>query len=76
MALTKVTFSMIDGPTINVKDYGIVPSAADNLAALNALIASAPVGATLLFPPGTYNVSYYVAVLRSNIRLLGGKCSK
>jgi hypothetical protein len=72
MALTKVTFSMIDGPTINVKDYGIVPSAADNLAALNALIASAPVGATLLFPPGTYNVSYYVAVLRSNIRLLGG----
>jgi hypothetical protein len=72
MALTKVTFSMIDGPTINVKDYGIVPSATDNLAALNALIASAPVGATLLFPPGTYNVSYYVAVLRSNIRLLGG----
>jgi hypothetical protein len=72
MALTKVTFSMIDGPTINVKDQGIVPSAADNLAALNALIASAPVGATLLFPPGTYNVSTYVAVLRSGIRLLGG----
>lgn len=72
MALTKVTYSMIDGPVINVKDYGIAPSATDNLAALNALIASAPVGATLLFPPGTYNVSYYVAVLRSSIRLLGG----
>ena len=72
MALTKVTFSMIDGPTINVKDYGIAPATTDNLAALNALIASAPVGATLLFPPGTYNVSYYIAVLRSDIRLLGG----
>jgi hypothetical protein len=72
MALTKVTYSMIDGPVINVKDYGIVPSATDNLAALNALIASAPVGATLLFPPGTYNVSAYVSVLRSSIRLLGG----
>ena len=74
MALTKVTFSMIDGPTINVKDYGIIPSASasDNLTNLNALIASAPAGATLLFPPGTYNVSAYIAVLRSNIRLLGG----
>jgi hypothetical protein len=74
MALTKVTFSMIDGPTINVKDYGITPSASasDNLTKLNALIASAPVGATLLFPPGTYNISEYVSVLRSNIRLLGG----
>lgn len=74
MALTKVTYSMIDGPIINVKDYGIVPSASDgdNLSNLNSLIASAPVGATLLFPPGTYNFSYYIAVLRSNIRLLGG----
>jgi hypothetical protein len=74
MALTKVTFSMIDGPTINVKDYGIIPSASasDNLTNLNALIASAPVGATLLFPPGTYNMSTFIAVLRSNIRLLGG----
>ena len=72
MALTKVTYSMIDGPIINVSDYGIVPSAADNLSALTSLIASAPVGATLLFPPGTYNVSAYVPVLRSSIRLLGG----
>jgi len=72
MALTKVTYSMIDGPVINVKDYGIAPTTTDNLAALNALIASAPVGATLLFPPGTYNVSAYVSVLRSSIRLLGG----
>jgi len=72
MSLTKVTYSMIDGPTINVADYGIVPSATDNLSALTSLIASAPVGATLLFPPGTYNVSAYVPVLRSSIRLLGG----
>lgn len=72
MALTKVTYSMIDGPIINVSDYGIVPSAADNLSALTSLIASAPVGATLLFSPGTYNVSAYVPVLRSSIRLLGG----
>jgi hypothetical protein len=72
MSLTKVTYSMIDGPTINVNDYGIAPSTTDNLAALTSLIASAPTGATLMFPPGTYNVSAYIPVLRSNIRLLGG----
>ena len=72
MALTKVTYSMIDGPVINVSDYGIKPATADNLAALTSLIAAAPTGATLLFPPGTYNVSAYIPVLRSNIRLLGG----
>jgi hypothetical protein len=72
MALTKVSYSMIDGPVINVKDYGITPATTDNLAALTSLIATAPNGATLLFPPGTYNVSAYIPVLRSKIRLLGG----
>lgn len=54
MALTKVTFSMIDGAFINVTDYGADPTGVnDSTAALAAAFAA---GNQLYFPEGTYLV--------------------
>jgi len=59
---------------VSAADMGVLPSnsAADNWTNLNAAIANVPDGTTIQFPPGTYNFSQYISVLRSNIRLLGG----
>ena len=60
---------------VNAADMGVQPSnsASDNLANLNAAIANVPDGTTIEFTePGVYNISQYVSVLRSNIRLLAG----
>lgn len=58
MALTKVTYSMIDGPTVNVKDYGAVGNGvANDTAAIQAAI-DAYANANLIFDFGkTYLVS-------------------
>lgn len=60
MSLTKVSYSMITGAPVNVLDYGASTSAsaAANTAAIQAAIDAAPDGATILIPPGTYNVIY------------------
>ena len=52
MALTKVTYSMIEGAEINVLDYGASSSAsaATNLAAFKAAVAAAPVGGVVYIP--------------------------
>jgi hypothetical protein len=49
MALTKATYSMIDGPVVNVKDFGAVGNGVtdDTTAIKNALTAAA--GGTLVF---------------------------
>ena len=70
MALTKATFSLIDGAPINVLDYGAVPdyylangsvnpSATDNTAAIQAAIdaASNRSGAIIYLPEGGYGIS-------------------
>ena len=51
MALTKVSYSMINGATANVLDYGASPTAtaAENAAAFTAAIAS---GKTVFVPNG------------------------
>lgn len=52
MSTTKVTYSMIDGASVNVKDFGASSSAtaAANLAAFKSAVAAVPVGGTLLIP--------------------------
>jgi hypothetical protein len=53
MSLTKVTYSMIDGPQANVKDFGAVGDGVtdDSTAIQAALDSGYP---TIVFPPGTY----------------------
>jgi len=52
MALTKVTYSMIQGAPVNVLDYGADSTGvSDSTAAINLAIAS---GKSVYFPAGTY----------------------
>lgn len=59
MALTKVTYSMIEGAPFSVLDYGAVGNGvADDTAAIQAAIDAVAVsGGELLFPPGTYKIT-------------------
>jgi hypothetical protein len=52
MALTKATYSMIEGAVVNVLDYGAVGNGtADDTAAITAALAT---GASVYFPEGMY----------------------
>jgi hypothetical protein len=56
MSLTKVTYSMIDGATFNVLDFGAVgDGVADDTAAIQAALTAAG-GNALYIPAGTYLV--------------------
>ena len=53
--LTKVTYSMIAGATVNALDYGAIgDGVADDAAAIQDAIDSLPNGGTVFFPTGTY----------------------
>ena len=55
MSLTKVTYSMIDGPVFNVTDYGAVgDGTTDCSTAIAATIAAATSGSVVMFPEGTF----------------------
>lgn len=69
MSLTKVSYSMIDGPQVSVADFGASPSSSDNTAALIAAF-SASSNKTLVFESGTYVVKQLIASA-SNIRIIG-----
>lgn len=58
MSLTKVTYSMIDAPVLNIKDYGAVGDgvANDTAAWLAFKSACATLGAKGVIPTGTYLV--------------------
>jgi hypothetical protein len=63
MALTKVSFSMIEGMVVNVKDFGAVgDGVADDRAAINLAFAEviARGSGTVFFPFGTYFVSGFI----------------
>ena len=66
MALTKVTFSMIDGPFINVKDFGAVGDGTTNDTAAVVLAIAASAGKVLLWPAGTYLINNNTVVPVSN----------
>lgn len=56
MALTKVSYSMIDGAPVNVIDYGASPNATtlENTAAITAALAT---GKSVYIPEGNYSVA-------------------
>jgi hypothetical protein len=63
MALTRVTYSLIEGAAINPLDYGADPSGvADSTAAINAAIVATSAGKALVFSPGTYKITAPVLV--------------
>jgi hypothetical protein len=60
MALTKVSYAMINGAPVNVLDFGASPSASaatNNTAFAAAIAAVATTGQTIYIPSGTYNLS-------------------
>ena len=81
MALTKVSYSMIDGAVVNVKDFGATGDGTTNdTVAIQAAIDSlAATGGTVFFPTGTYRIArnigtndrWGVKVTNSNISLVG-----
>lgn len=81
MALTKVSYAMIDGATFNILDFGASPSAtaADNTTAIQAAIdaANAAGGGAVYIPSGTYNLATGGVIMKSNVTVFGdGYASK
>jgi hypothetical protein len=66
MSLTKVTYSMIDGPVANVVDFGADPTGvADSYAAIQAALDSD--AAIIQFPEGTFKVTQTIVLDRGVI---------
>lgn len=72
MSLTKVSFSMIDGASINVQDYGATGDGTTNdLAAIQAAIDAATTAKKIVYlPAGRYRVTGPL-VLTNNSLLIG-----
>lgn len=70
MALTKTSFSMIDGETVNAKDFGflVANTAAANKSALSAALAT---NKTVYIPSGTYQCDSGITVNLGIQSLLG-----
>ena len=71
MALTKVSYSMIQGAPVNVLDFGADPTGVVNssTAIANAISALPAGGGVVTFPPGTY--LGHININRSNVRING-----
>jgi hypothetical protein len=70
MSLTKVSFSMIEGMSANVVDFGAVGNdSTDDTAAIQAAIDSG--AKSIYFPVGTYKITGTLNVLTENVRLYG-----
>lgn len=69
MALTKVTYSMIEGAEVNVKDLGAIgDGTTDDTAAFNSAITAAQNG-TIYLPIGTYRITDTLSF--ANIAIVG-----
>ena len=65
MALTKVTYSMIEGASLNVLDFGADPTGvADSAAAIQAAVDAAD-GNYVFLPEGTYRITQSITRLTS-----------
>jgi hypothetical protein len=80
MSLTKVSFSMIDGAFINVKDFGATGTAlTDDTSAIQAAINAAELkattssnrGAVVYFPEGQYLVTSTLTIKENRVALRG-----
>lgn len=73
MSLTKVTYSMINGASFNVLDYGADRSGiSDSTAAIQAAYDAIPSsGGSIYFPSGTYILSDTITITKNNVCLYG-----
>lgn len=79
MALTKVTYSMIEGQYINVLDYGADKTGGTDTAAAIQAAVNAAAGRPIYFPAGTYRVdttitfapSSYVGDFGTGLKIYG-----
>jgi hypothetical protein len=81
MSLTKVSYSMIDGAVVNVKDFGATGDGVtnDTVAVQAAIDSLSATGGTVFFPTGEYRIArnigvndrWGVKVVNSNIVLSG-----
>jgi hypothetical protein len=74
MALTKATYSMIEGAVANVLDYGAAgDGVANDAAAIQAAInaATAAGGGVVFIPQGTYNCGSIVVIIEPNVTIRG-----
>lgn len=73
MSLTKATYSMIDGPVGNVKDFGAVgDDVTDDTVAIQAAVDEiCAAGGILLFPPGSYKISASITFPNASYRVVG-----
>lgn len=72
MALTKVTYAMIEGAQVNVQDFGAVnDGATDNTSAIQAAINSLTDGGVVYFPEGTYKITGTLTISVSGVSLIG-----
>jgi len=69
MALTKVSYSMIQGAVINALDYGVVTDGTNTTASLQLAITAAA-GKALYLPSGTYSTTTALT-LPANITIFG-----
>lgn len=69
MALTKVSYSMITGAPVNVKDYGAAGNGVsdDTVAIQAAATAISLTGGTLYFPAGDYVITTQITVTGNNV---------
>ena len=78
MSLTKVSYSMIAGATVNALDYGMstTATAAQNKTALQAAIAtfaSIPYGGNVYIPAGIYQITGDIDITTSGVQITGEK---
>lgn len=72
MALTKVTFSMIEGAPFNVLDYGADPTGvADSTQAIIDALTAGGSNCAIYLPTGTYKVTSQILVSHDRVHIYG-----
>lgn len=76
MALTKVSYSMINGASVNVLDFGATGNGStDDTAAIQAAVVYAEtIGAAVFFPAGDYDIKM-IFIATGGIKLIGQGCT-
>jgi hypothetical protein len=71
MALTKVSYSMITGASVNVLDYGAFNDNTNQVATTAAIQAAIDTGKNVYFPQGQYAINAALNVFAAGQRLFG-----